>query len=86
MLNNQTLQLQDHQEIIESRIKSAIQLAIKLDQEIILSHSFRIDASDLLPILTHPADRHSTRIYLEKPSSETTFKNHLEKTILKKPP
>ena len=68
-MNGKTLQLQDHQDIIESRIESALQLAIKSEKEIILSHSFRIDASDLLPILTHPADRHSTRIYLEKPSS-----------------
>ena len=68
-MNGKTLQLQDHQDIIESRIESAVQLARKSEQEIILSHTFRIDASDLLPILTHPADKHSTRIYLEKPSS-----------------
>ena len=68
-MNGKTLQLQDHQDIIESRIESAVKLARKSKQEIILSHAFRIDASDLLPILTHPADRHSTRIYFEKPSS-----------------
>ena len=68
-MNGKTLQLQEHQDIIKNRISSALVLAQKLNKEIILSHTFRIDAIDLLPILTHPADRHSTRIYLEKPST-----------------
>jgi len=68
-LNGKTLQLQEHQDIIKNRISSALVLAQKLKKEIILSHTFRIDAIDLLPILTHPADRYSTRIYLEKPST-----------------
>jgi len=67
-LNIKTLQLQNYQEIIESRIKSAIILSKERNEEVVLSHAFKIDATDLLPILTHPADRHSTRIYLEKPS------------------
>ena len=68
-MNGKTLQLQNNKDIIKSRVESAIQIARKSKQEIILSHAFRIDASDLLPILTHPADRHLPRIYLEKPSS-----------------
>jgi len=68
-LNGKTLQLQDHQKIIESRIVSAIHLTKEIKDDVVLSHSFRIDAIDLLPILTHPADRHSTLIYLEKPST-----------------
>ena len=68
-MNEKTLQLQNYQEIIKLRISSALELAREINQKVILSHTFKIDASDLLPILTHPADRHSTQIYFEKPST-----------------
>ena len=68
-MSEKTLQLQEHQDIIKNKILSALNLAKELKKKTILSHSFRIDAIDILPILTHPADRHSTRIYFEKPSN-----------------
>ncbi|MAJ45005.1 MAG: hypothetical protein CMF96_09730 [Candidatus Marinimicrobia bacterium] len=68
-MSGKTLQFKDHQNIIKNRIYSALELSKKLKKETIVSHTFRIDAIDILPMLTHPADRHLTRVYLEKPSN-----------------
>ena len=67
-MNKKRLKLKEHREIIKKRIFSAIELSKKINNQTILSHTFEIDMVDILPILTHPADRHSIRIYLEKPS------------------
>lgn len=60
--------------IIDSEIMLKVKEAIKKSDmqigPVVLSHTIHIDTVDLLPILTHPADRYKTRIYLERPSSE----------------
>ncbi len=51
----------------------AIQRAKKYNHPILFSCSFRFDVRDLLPLLTHPADKNQVRIYWEQPSRGAAF-------------
>ena len=54
-MSRKTLRLQNYQDILESRIDSALQLAKTSKQEIVLSHSLKIDAIDLVPNPSYPS-------------------------------
>ena len=47
--------------------------ALKSKKSILFSHTFQFDVRDVLPLLTHPADKHKTRIYWEQPYSKLSF-------------
>ena len=42
--------------------------AIKSQKSVLFSYSFRFDVRDVLPLLTHPADKNKIRIYWTQPS------------------
>ena len=42
--------------------------ALKTQQPVLFSYSFRFDVRDVLPLLTHPADKNNIRIYWSQPS------------------
>ncbi len=54
---------------IKTGVTSAIHQAKATAEDMFICRSFEIDTSDLLPILTHPADRSVPRVYWENPSS-----------------
>ena len=58
---------------IKSGVEQAIQKSKDQNIDIILLCSFPFESDDLLPVLTHPADRDVTRIYWEQPSKEFTI-------------
>lgn len=68
-MKSKPLKTNTYTSVILDKVEKALGLAGTQLKPVVLAHTFHIDAVDLLPILTHPADRHSTRIYLEKPSS-----------------
>ncbi len=58
---------------LEQGILKSLEKAIANDTGILFSYSFRFEVRDLLPILTHPSDKNTTRIYWEQPSQGFSF-------------
>ncbi len=58
---------------LKAGLGDAIQSAINHKHPILFSCSFRFDVRDLLPLLTHPADKNQIRIYWEQPSRGAAF-------------
>ena len=54
-------------------IQQTLQRAEDLQRSVLFSHSFRFEVRDLLPILTHPADKNTIRVYWEQPSRGFSF-------------
>ena len=54
-------------------IEDALSKAKELQNSILFSYSFRFDIRDLLPILTHPSDKNTIRIYWEQPSKGFSY-------------
>ena len=54
-------------------IEDAIENAQSINAETLFSYSFQFQTTDLLPLLTHPADKNKTRIYWEQPYSKLSF-------------
>ena len=54
-------------------IEKSINRAKDLQQSILFSYSFNFSIRDLLPILSHPADKSTIRIYWEQPSKGLAF-------------
>ena len=54
-------------------IQQTLQRAEALQRSILFSNSFRFEVRDLLPILTHPADKNTIRVYWEQPSRGFSF-------------
>jgi len=52
-----------------TQFEMAIEKAKLLGKPILFSRSFRFYTNDLLPLLTHPADRDVTRLYWEQPKT-----------------
>ena len=42
--------------------------ALKSQKSVLFSYSFRFDVRDVLPLLTHPADKNKIRVYWTQPS------------------
>ena len=42
--------------------------ALNINKPMLFSYSFRFDVRDVLPLLTHPADKNNIRIYWAHPS------------------
>ena len=45
-------------------ISNSLEKANNFSKGILFSYSFRFEVRDLLPILTHPSDKHTIRIYM----------------------
>ena len=58
---------------LEQGILKSIEKAIANYTGILFSYSFRFEVRDVLPILTHPSDKNTTRIYWEQPSQGFSF-------------
>ena len=58
---------------LKDGIQKALEKAQKLQHSILFSYSFRFEVRDLLPILTHPSDKNTIRIYWEQPSKGFSF-------------
>ena len=58
---------------LKQGIQQTLQRAEKLQRSILFSYSFRFEVRDLLPILTHPADKNTIRVYWEQPSRGLSF-------------
>ena len=54
-------------------IRKTLEKAQLLKKSILFSYSFRFEVRDLLPILSHPSDRNTIRIYWEQPSNGFSF-------------
>ena len=42
--------------------------AIKAQKPVLFSYTLRFEVRDVLPFLTHPSDKYTTRVYWEHPS------------------
>ncbi len=64
--------LNNDQKIISNDIFAGITKAVenvnKYNRNILFSYTYRFEATDLLPLLTHPSDRKHLRFYWEQPS------------------
>ena len=58
---------------LQNGIRESIDRANKLKKSILFSYTFRFEIRDLLPILTHPTDKNTIRIYWEQPSKGFAF-------------
>ena len=58
---------------LEERLLHTLERANKMQNSVLFSYSFRFAVRDLLPILTHPADKNTIRIYWEQPSQGVSF-------------
>ena len=58
---------------LKQGIQQTLQRAENLQRSILFSYSFRFEVRDLLPILTHPADKNKIRVYWEQPSRGLSF-------------
>ena len=58
---------------LDSGIQNALNKTIKNKVDILFSYSFRFDTRDLLPILSHPADKNKVRVYWDQPSEGFSF-------------
>jgi len=52
---------------LEQGLQKTLDRAIILQEPVLFSYSFRFEVRDLLPILTHPSDKNTIRIYWEQP-------------------
>ena len=53
---------------LKEGLEKSINKAQDLQNSILFSYSFNFLIRDLLPILTHPADKNTVRVYWEQPS------------------
>ena len=58
---------------LEQGLLHTLERANKLQDPVLFSYSFRFEVRDLLPILTHPADKNTIRVYWEQPSQGVSF-------------
>ncbi len=58
---------------LEQGILKSLEKAAANGESILFSFSFRFEVRDLLPILTHPSDKNTTRFYWEQPSKGFSF-------------
>ena len=58
---------------LEEGLITAQSRSREIEEDVLFSYSFRFDIRDLLPILTHPSDKNTTRIYWEQPSAGLSF-------------
>ena len=54
-------------------IEKACVRAVKMRKPVLFSYSFRFDVRDILPLLTHPIDKETTRIYWTQPSKGFSY-------------
>ena len=57
----------------EQGILKSLEKAIEKERGNLFSYSFRFEVGDLLPILTHPSDKNTSRIYWEQPYRGFSF-------------
>ena len=58
---------------LKQGIQKTLERAENLQSSVLFSHSFRFEVRDLLPILTHPTDKNTIRVYWEQPSRGFSF-------------
>jgi len=58
---------------LEQGLQKSLDRAKTLYEPVLFSYSFRFEVRDLLPILTHPSDKNTIRIYWEQPSRGFSF-------------
>jgi len=58
---------------LKDGIEKTLAKANRLQNSVLFSYSFRFEVRDLLPILTHPADKNTMRVYWEQPSRGFSF-------------
>ena len=58
---------------LEQGLLQTLERANNLHEPVLFSYSFRFEVRDLLPILTHPADKNTIRVYWEQPSQGVSF-------------
>ena len=58
---------------LEQGLQKSLDRAKTLYESVLFSYSFRFEVRDLLPILTHPSDKNTIRIYWEQPSRGFSF-------------
>ena len=54
-------------------IEKACVRAVKMHKPVLFSYSFRFDVRDILPLLTHPIDKETIRIYWTQPSKGFSY-------------
>ena len=58
---------------LEQGLLQTLERANNLQKPVLFSYSFRFEVRDLLPILTHPSDKNTIRVYWEQPSQGVSF-------------
>ena len=58
---------------LELGLLQTLERANNLHEPVLFSYSFRFEVRDLLPILTHPSDKNTIRVYWEQPSQGVSF-------------
>ena len=58
---------------LEQGLLQTLERANNLHEPVLFSYSFRFEVRDLLPILTHPSDKNTIRVYWEQPSQGVSF-------------
>ena len=58
---------------LAQRLLKSCERADKTQNAILFSYSFRFEIRDLLPILAHPIDKNTIRVYWEQPSQGISF-------------
>ena len=58
---------------LENGLQKTLDRAKSSQESVLFSYSFRFEVRDLLPILTHPADKNTIRTYWEQPSRGFSF-------------
>ena len=58
---------------LEHGLQKTLDSALTLQEPVLFSYSFRFEVRDLLPILTHPSDKNTIRVYWEQPSRGFSF-------------
>ena len=53
---------------IQNGIEETLNRARNIRKSVLFSYSFRFDVRDVLPLLTHPADKNNVRIFWDQPS------------------
>ena len=58
---------------LKEGLREALKKAHIQENSVLFSYSFRFEVRDLLPILTHPSDKNTIRVYWEQPSQGFAF-------------
>ena len=57
-----------HTKVMVDGLKETHDRAVIIQKPVLISYTVRFDIRDVLPLLAHPSDKNTTRVYWEHPS------------------